>query len=120
MIDDKTVAAAAENIKEKYAKEWIIKNEYPINKINAFFIGVLLGMILMLVLISYFKTDNIKIELDTVKAQNEFYKKELESWKDHSIRMKRIVGIPDTIKWTDKIKKEHPINATKLNSKKLK
>lgn len=33
----------------------------------------------------------------------------IQTWEDHAIRMKRIVGVPDTVEWSYKQKIIHPI-----------
>jgi hypothetical protein len=58
------------------------------------------------------------VETDSLsyyRAKCQYLEKELLKWEDHAIRMKRIVGIPDTVSWSYKQKVIHNIDTSKLN-----
>jgi hypothetical protein len=41
----------------------------------------------------------------------------IRSWEDHALRMKRIVGVPDTVSWSYKTKVIHNIDTRRVVGK---
>jgi len=52
-----------------------------------------------------------------LQLENQLLKEEVEAWRDHATRMKRIAGVPDTTKWSFKQKVIHPISTVSLVKK---
>ena len=53
--------------------------------------------------------DNTQSEVEYLMDQIHLRDSVIQTWEDHAIRMKRIVGVPDTVEWSYKQKIIQPI-----------
>lgn len=79
----------------------------------------MLGSSLVYMLRAPYKDREETKQIEYLEAKTEFLEQELLKWNDHSTRMKRILGIPDTTSITYLEKIKHPINLRALEQWKI-
>jgi len=90
-----------------------------IESLNSFASWLIVVVIFFLSIISWKFYDSkpksqLELENERLKQELKFKQEIINSWEDHANRMKRIVGLPDTVEWSYKQKVIRPIDTHKL------